>query len=157
MKQKWSLDVYSKRLFNQSRLNKNVSYNKIPGHKRKDIRDAWIRAIARPVLPKAIHGSSDRFNKDSFDESQELKWHLLGGNLQYILKPDTVPSLFPNGKVVNKSLSSNIKKTIKLRKVKVSLFNKVWKKCKKEAFHTAILKLITYITSFHLLCFYSKL
>ena len=88
---------------NQSRLNKNVSYHKIPGHERKDIRDAWIRAIARPVLPKAIRGSSDHFTKDSFDESEELKRRLLGGNLQYILKPDAVPSLFPNGKAVNKS------------------------------------------------------
>ena len=56
---------------NQSRLNKNVSYHKIPGKERKDIRDAWIRAIARPV-PKAIHVSSDHFTKDLFDESQEL-------------------------------------------------------------------------------------
>ena len=61
------------------------------------------------------------FTKDSFDESQELKRGLLGGNLQYILKPDVVPSLFPNGKAVNKSVSSNIEKTIKLRKVKVSV------------------------------------
>ena len=87
---------------NQSRLNKNVSYHKISGHERKDIRDVWIRAIARPVLPKAIHGSSEHFTEDSFDESQEPKRCLLGGNLQYILKPDAVPSLFPNGKAVNK-------------------------------------------------------
>ena len=65
----------------------------------------------------------DHFTEDSFDESQELKQHVLGGNLKYILKPDVVPSLFPNVKVVNKSLSSNIKKPIKLRKVKVSLLN----------------------------------
>ena len=63
------------------------------------------------------------FTKDSFDESQELKQRLLGGNLQYTLKPDAVPSLFPNGKAVNKSVSSNIEKMIKLRKIKVSLFN----------------------------------
>ena len=31
----------------------------------KDIRDAWVKAIGRSVLPKAIH-------EDSFDESQEL-------------------------------------------------------------------------------------
>ena len=53
---------------NQSRLNKNVSCHKIPGQERKDVRDAWIRAIARPVLPKATDVSSDHFNKDSFDE-----------------------------------------------------------------------------------------
>ena len=34
---------------NQSRLNKNVLYYKIPGEDRKDIRDAWIWAIVRPV------------------------------------------------------------------------------------------------------------
>ena len=110
-----------KRLF-KLRLNKNVSYHKIPGQDIKDKRDAWIRSIARPVLPKAIPVCSDHFTEDSFDESQELKWRLLGGNLKYILKPDTIPSLFPNGKAVNKSVSSNIEETIKLRKVKVSLF-----------------------------------
>ena len=80
---------------NQSRLNKIVSYHKIPGQERKDIRDAWIKAIARPVLPKAIHVCSDHFTEDLFDESQELQQRLLGGNLKYILKPDVVPSLFP--------------------------------------------------------------
>ena len=73
---------------NQSRLNKSLSYHKIPGQKRKDIRDAWIKAIARLVLPKAIHVCSDHFTEDSSDESQELKRRLLGGNLRYILKPD---------------------------------------------------------------------
>ena len=58
---------------NQSRLNKNVSYLKIPGQERKDIRNASMRAIARPVLSKAINVCSDHFTKDSFDESQELK------------------------------------------------------------------------------------
>ena len=125
---------------NQSRLNKNVSY-KIPDYERKDTRDAWIRAIARPALPKAINGSSNHFTKDSFDESQELQQHLLRDNLQYTLKPDVVPSIFSNGKVVNKSVSSNIEKMIKLRKVKVSLFNICMEKCKKGAFHTAILRI----------------
>ena len=64
--------------------------------------------------------SSDQFTEDLFDESQELKRPLLGGNLRYILKPDAVPALFPNGKAVNKSVSSNTE-TIKLRKVKVSV------------------------------------
>ena len=67
----------------QLRLNKNVSYHKIPGQERKDIRDAWISAIARPVLPKAIPVCSDHFTEDSFDESQELKRRLLGGNLKW--------------------------------------------------------------------------
>ena len=108
---------------NQSRLNKNVSYHKIPGQERKDVRDAWIRAIARPVLPKAVHVCSNHFTEDSFDESQEPKRRLLGGNLKHILKPDAVPSLFLNGKAVNKSGSSDIEETIKLTKVKLSLFN----------------------------------
>ena len=58
---------------NQSRFNKNNSHYKTPGQERKDIRDAWIRAITRPVLPKADHVCSDQFTEDSFDESQELK------------------------------------------------------------------------------------
>ena len=60
-----------------------------------------MRAIARPVLSKAINVCSDHFTKDSFDKSQELKRHLLGGSSKYILKPGAVLSLFPNGKVVN--------------------------------------------------------
>ena len=127
---------------NQSRLNKNGLHHKIPGQERKDIRDSWIRAIARPVLPKAIHLCSDRFTEDSFDESQELKRHLLGGNLKYIPRPDMVPSLFPNGKTVNKSVSSNLEETIKLRKVKVSLFNiRMEKNAKGRLFHTTILRI----------------
>ena len=38
---------------NQSRLNKNVSYQKILDEKRKEIRDDWIKLITRPVLRKA--------------------------------------------------------------------------------------------------------
>ena len=101
---------------NQSRLNKNVSYHKRPDKERKDTRDAWIKTIARPVLLKAVHVCSDQFTEDSFDESEEPKWHLLGGNLKYLLKPDEVPFLIPNGKTLNKSGSSNLEETIKLRK-----------------------------------------
>ena len=50
----------------------------------------------------------DHFTESSLDESQELKWHLLGGNLKHIPKPDAVPSLFPNGKAVNKSVSGSV-------------------------------------------------
>ena len=106
----------------------------MPDQERKDIRDAWIRAVARPVLSKAIHVYSDHFTEDSFDESQELKQRLLGGNLKYLLKPDAVPSLFSNEKTINKSLSSNIEKTIKLRKVKVSLLNIRMEKMQKGGF-----------------------
>ena len=119
---------------NQSRLNKNVSYHKIPGQERKDISNAWIKAIARPVLPKAIHVCSDHFTEDSYDKSQELKRCLLGGNLKYILEPDGVPSLFPNRKAVNKSVSSNVEESIKLRKVKVSLFEIRMEKMQKGGF-----------------------
>ena len=126
---------------NQSRLNKNTSSHKIPGQERKDIRDAWIRAITRPVLPKAIHVCSDHFTEDSFDESQKLKQCLLGGNLKYIVKPDAIQSFFPNGKAVNKSVSPNVEETIKLRKVKVSLLNIRIKNAKTRLFHTAMLRI----------------
>ena len=56
---------------NQSGLNKNVFYHKIPGQDQKDVRDAWIRRISRPVLHKVVHVCSNHFTKDSFDESQE--------------------------------------------------------------------------------------
>ena len=46
----------------------------------------------------AIFGCFDHFTEDSFDESQELKWRLLGGSLKYLPKPDMIPSLFLNGK-----------------------------------------------------------
>ena len=117
---------YVKSCLNQSRLNQNVSYHKIPDRERKDIRDAWIKAIARPVFSKAIHMCSDYFTKVSFDESQELKRHLPSGN--------SVPSLFPDGMAVNKSVSSNIEKMIKLRKVKVSLVNIRMEKMHKGGF-----------------------
>ena len=55
---------------NQSRLSKDVSNHKIPGQERKGIGDAWVKAIARPVLRKGVHVCSDHFTKDSFDESQ---------------------------------------------------------------------------------------
>ena len=77
---------------------------------------------------------SDHFTEDSSDESQELKRRLLGGNLRYILKPDAVPSLIANGLAVNKSVSSNVGETIKLRKVKVSLFNIRMEKMQKGGF-----------------------
>ena len=51
---------------------------------------------------------SDHFTKDSFDESQELKRHSLDGNLKHILKPDAVPSLFPNEVAVNRAGSASI-------------------------------------------------
>ena len=50
----WCVAVCS----NQSRLSKNVSYHKIPGQESKD-----VRAIARPVLSKAMHVCSDYFSK----------------------------------------------------------------------------------------------
>ena len=82
-------------------MNSNVSYHKIPGQERKDVGDAWITAIVRPVLLKAVHVCSDHFTEDSFDESQELKWRLLGGNLKFILKPDAVPSFQMERSLIN--------------------------------------------------------
>ena len=85
---------------------------------------------------------SDHFTEESFDESQELKRRLLGGNLKYILKPDAVPSLFPNGKTINKSVSSNVEETIKLRKVKVCLVNiRMGKMQKRRLFRNAMLRI----------------
>ena len=123
-----------KRCSNHSRYNKNVSYDKIPVQEGKDTRNVWIRAFARPVLSKAIHVRSDHFNEDSFGESQERKRRFLGSNLKYILKPDSVPSLISKGKAINKSVSSNIEKMIKPRKMKVSLFNIRMEKMQKGGF-----------------------
>ena len=77
-----------------------------------------IKTIARPVLSKAIHACSDHFTEVHLMKAKRSPQHLLGDILKYILKPDAVPSLFPNGKTVNKSVSPNIEKTINLRKVK---------------------------------------
>ena len=103
-----AITCYKKDCSNQSRLNKNISNHKIPGQERKDISDAWIRTITRQVFPKAVDVCSDHFTENSCDESQELKQRLFSGNLKYILKPDVVPSLFPNWKAVNKSGSGSI-------------------------------------------------
>ena len=93
MKQKWLLAM--RRLFKSVKLNKNISYHQTPGQTRKDIRNAWIRATARSVLPKAVHVCFDDFTEDLFDEHQKLKRRLLDGNLKYILNPDTIQYLFP--------------------------------------------------------------
>ena len=77
---------------------------------------------------------SDHFTEDLYDESQEIKRRLPGGNLKYILKPDGVPLLFPNGMAVNKSVSSSVEETIKLGKVKVSPFNTLMEKMQKGGF-----------------------
>ena len=37
-------------LDNQSRLSKNVSYQNIPGNRRKDIMDVWIKTIGKPFM-----------------------------------------------------------------------------------------------------------
>ena len=93
-----------------------------------------MTSITRLALTKAVNLSSDHFTEDSFDESQKLKQHLLGSNLQYILKPVVVLSLLANGKSINKSVPSNTEKTIKLRKVKISLFNICMEKMQKGGF-----------------------
>ena len=41
------------RLLKSVNINKNVSYYKILEEDRKDIREAWIKTIPRPVLPKS--------------------------------------------------------------------------------------------------------
>ena len=73
-----------------------------------NIKDAWIKPIARPLLRKVVHMCSDYFTEDSCGKHQELKQRLLGGNLNYlilnlnclvltllasILKPDVVSFL----------------------------------------------------------------
>ena len=93
---------------NQSRLNENISHHQIQGQKKKDKKGCLIKAIDRPVLPKAARVCFYHFTKDSSEKSKELKQHLLGSNLKYILKPDAVASLFPNGKAINKSGSGYI-------------------------------------------------
>ena len=115
-------------------MNKNVSYHKIQGQEKKDTTDVWIKTIARPVLSKAIHACSDHFTEVHLMKAKRSPQHLLGDILKYILKPDAAPSLFPNGKTVNKSVSSNIEKTIKLGKVKDLCLIYVCEKCKKEGF-----------------------
>ena len=44
------------------------------------------------------------------------------------------PSLFPNGKAVNKLVSSNIEKTIRFRKVRFPVFNMRMEKMQKGGF-----------------------
>ena len=51
MKQKWSLAVW--KVFKSIMIEQNLSYHNIPDKEKKDIRDAWMKAIARTVLPKA--------------------------------------------------------------------------------------------------------
>ena len=50
-----------------------------------NIKDAWIKPIARPLLRKVVHMCSDYFTEDSCGKHQELKQRLLGGNLNYLI------------------------------------------------------------------------
>ena len=59
---------------NQSRLNKNVSYHKIPCQERR-----YKRCLDKGNCLTSLTYSCC---KDSFDESQELKQSLLGSNLR---------------------------------------------------------------------------
>ena len=88
---------YVKGCSNLSRLNKKVSYDKIPGKKKK--KDAQIKTIERSALPKAIHVCFAHCMEDYFNESQELSRFFL----KYLLKPDAVSFIFANGKVGNKA------------------------------------------------------
>ena len=45
----------------------NVSYHNMQGEEKKDIRDAWMKAVARTVLPKAetlaLEGNDSNWKK----------------------------------------------------------------------------------------------
>ena len=51
MKQKWLLAVGQ--VVKSVEIEQKCFYHNIPGKERSDIRDAWIKVIVRPTLPKA--------------------------------------------------------------------------------------------------------
>ena len=50
MKQKWLFAVW--KFVKSIKIKQNVSYRNIPGEQKKNIKDAWIRVIARTVSLK---------------------------------------------------------------------------------------------------------
>ena len=58
------------RLLKSVNINKNVSYYKILEEERKDIREAWIKTIPRPVLPKSDIRGIPQLLEKAFKQNQ---------------------------------------------------------------------------------------
>ena len=74
---------------------KKVTFHRIPGNDKKELRKKWLVAIGRPIenLPKCPYLCSDHFDLSCFDESVDLQNQLLGGSKRK-LKNDAVPTSF---------------------------------------------------------------
>ena len=83
---------------NKSRRDKDRSFFNIPND--PVVKQAWIAAISRTVLPKKIVLCSDHFEEKCFDPSWKLQNELCYGNRRKLMKliPGSIPTIFPHKK-----------------------------------------------------------
>lgn len=74
-----------------------ISFHRLPGENRPDVRKKWIHAIGRPEnnLPKVWFLCSAHFEQSCFDESLDMKAKLMGSSrIKRKLKEDSIPTIF---------------------------------------------------------------
>jgi len=66
----------------KGKVEKKVTFHRIPSDGIKELRKKWIVAIGRPIenLPKRPYLCPDHFDLSCFDESVDLQNQLLGGS-----------------------------------------------------------------------------
>lgn len=79
----------------KERSKKKITFYRILGNDRKELRKKWLVAIGRPIenLLKCPYLCSDHFDLSCFDESVHLQNQLLGGSKRK-LKKAAVPTIF---------------------------------------------------------------
>lgn len=85
----------SKKQKEKGKVEKKVTFYRILGNDRKELRKKWLVAIGRPIenLLKCPYLCSDHFDLSCFDESVHLQNQLLGGSKRK-LKKAAVPTIF---------------------------------------------------------------
>ena len=80
---------------NTGKDGKKVTFHRVPGEDKKELRQKWLIAIGRRQdnLPKFPHLCSDHFDPSCFDESVDLRNRLLGDKRR-CLKDGAVPTIF---------------------------------------------------------------
>ena len=97
----------SKKQKEYGKVEKKVTFHRIPGDHKKELRKKWLVAIGRPIenLPKCPYLCSDHFDLSCFDESVDLQNQLLGGSKRK-LKKDCVPTIFSHKPVPKARVTS---------------------------------------------------
>ena len=74
----------------------SITFHRLPGEGRKQVRAQWITVIGRPQknLPKHVYLCSSHFDPSCFDESANIRYKLLVFCSKKRLEPDAVPTMF---------------------------------------------------------------